>query len=147
MKARWRPACTPGAWKRPCANISGRFVGEDRGVWTPYPRPILSSLPPPLFFLIFFGHPRPKFRSFYPHPHPSDPRPRPFFVKSSPSSKWRHFCSCACTCIRMMRSVYTQGRTKHHVCFNQYGTTCNYRPYFSVGCDYLSMSWAQLWFS
>ena len=55
--------------------------------FNPYPRPFFPSLPPPIFFLIFFfGYPRPKFRFFAPHPRPSaPPPPRPVLVKSPPT--------------------------------------------------------------
>ena len=67
-------------------------VGEDRGMWTPYPRgstpyprPIFSSLPPPPFFpYFFFGYPRPKFRFLASAPSPSHPRPPPIFRQKPP---------------------------------------------------------------
>ena len=63
------------------------------GVQPPYPRPIFSYLPRPLFLYFFFGYPRPKFR-FLHTPRSSHPRPRPFFVKNSPTPRAPVSLSC-----------------------------------------------------
>ena len=66
-------------------------MGEDRGVWTPYPRgstplphPIFSSLPPPPFFLNFFQVPPAQNSGFCPT-LPTHLPPCPLFVKSHPT--------------------------------------------------------------
>ena len=51
----------------------------------PYPSPIFSSLPRPVFFLIFLPGTPAQNSDFLPPPHPSDPAPCPFFVKSPPT--------------------------------------------------------------
>ena len=72
--------------------VYGINVGEERGLWTPYP---LGFNPPtpaqifapylcPLFSLFFWGVPLPKIPIF--SPRPADPcPPRPFLVKSPPT--------------------------------------------------------------
>ena len=65
-------------------------VGEDRGVWTPYPRGS-TPLPPPIFFLptpplfpqFFFRVPPPKFQIFCPRPPPIWPSAH-FFCQNPP---------------------------------------------------------------
>ena len=62
-------------------------VGENRGVWTPYPRgssplsPPKFFLPAPLFFLFFFRGTPAQNSDFF-CPGPSDPRP--FFRQKPP---------------------------------------------------------------
>ena len=85
---------TPVRWQWSCVflALSHWNVGEDRGVWTPYPR---GSTPPtpaqfflptpaPFFFLFLFSGIPVQKSDFLPPPiwPPPPPPPLPFFVKS-----------------------------------------------------------------
>ena len=80
-------------------------MGEDRGVWIPYPRgwtplpppSFLLPTPAPFFSLFFFGYPRPKFRFFASAPLPSDPRPN-FSSKAPKQSTILSCCHSPLAC-------------------------------------------------
>ena len=84
-------------------------VGENRGVWTPYPQgstpypcPFFSSLPRPLFFPYFSsGYPRPKLRFFF-----FCSAPRPFSVKSPPTpTPLTHWGRATHICVRKLTII------------------------------------------